>query len=241
MFKMKKLLSTVLAMAMTVSLVIPSYAINASENYNLVVVEDNVNVRIVETSDENYAYRTTLNKIKNTIDHEMISLTTRSVKKADTVELDGLIMLNDELTVDTRAHQLQENTFINYEYTKTYGSTNRWQIRRPKLNYLTWYYYDVEETSRNISYLNTFKRHVDDINYEEGAVIASIGMAGLSYIVVGASTWGALLTGGVLSPAQWGSILAAAGFSATAATAVAIYDRSCSEAYGAYMDILYLW
>lgn len=243
MFKTKKLLSLALVAIMILSLGTNAFAANFSKistDYNLVIVEDNPNVRIAETSDEEFIYRTMFDKVNNTVEHEIINRNTQSVKKADTVKLDNLVMVNGEVTLSAKADVLKENTFINYEYTKTYGNPHQWQLRRPKINYITWYYMDVEETTENKSYLNTFKGHVDDINVEEGEVIGAIGLAGLSYIATGAATWGALLTGGALTGVQWASILAAGGFTAAASAIVAKYDRSCKEAYDAYMEIKYL-
>lgn len=196
--------------------------------YNTTILTDDANIRISQTSDDDFTYIATYNKNTRTI-----QLTQKDNATGATV-----IGKVAPLKVQTRA-SLEEKTFTNYEYEITYGSPNTWELRRPGDNILSLVYFRTNETSTNRSYLTTFRTAVDDINVQEGEIVSALGMSALSVLVAAAAGAGAIFTGGTLSATAWGAILSAAGFSTAYVTVCMSYDKSCKKAYDAYWNTYY--
>lgn len=234
----KRLCSLVLSAVMVLSMSATTFAeTNVSAPYNMVVLEDTTEITVVETSDNEYIYKTTHDKVANTIQLTVTDIDTGLVKAGDELAIPTLKV--DRSTLVPSAATLEENTFTNYEYTKTYGTPNKWQLRRPGSNIFSWVYFDTYQTTSNASYLSNFKKAVDSINTLEGAIVGAGGLAALSYCATAASGAGAILTGGVLTPAAWGSIVASAGLSTAYVATCMSYDSACKDAYDAYWETYY--
>lgn len=144
---------------------------------------------------------------------------------------------NGAVSILRRAESINENTFINYEYTIYYSKPIKWNIRRPQANPINWYYYDTTETSVNRSDLYNLKNEVDKINDVEWKILAAIPTAILSTIYAIGTVQAALTSGGTLSQAAWTSIIASV--SAGAAVVILCLDlqRYCKNAYDYFMRI----
>ncbi|MDQ0227292.1 geobacillin-26 family protein [Metabacillus niabensis] len=114
--------------------------------------------------------------------------------------------------VRAAASTTKQNTFINFEYTITHGSKEKWQLRRPKENSLVNYYYkNVTRTSSNASNLKSFQSNVESINYYEFVAIrSSLTATELSWLafILSVPTAGAgTLTAGLAALGAYGSTL----------------------------------
>ncbi len=164
--------------------------------------------------------------------------------------VDGVVsnLINDNVINENEGENIIENgarsskkqdTVSNYEYTKTYGSPNKWQLRRPKTNIFTYYYFDTTETASNSSDLTRFYNAVEDVNTLEKKAVVYIGSAGLSAFLTYASIPATIASGGILSPATVAAGLAAVGATTAATTTLVDLSHSCSDAYDAYFEVLY--
>lgn len=225
---LKKCVSVLLFFALCFTMTVTAFAAT-DNNYNKKVLRDDTAVRIVQTSDEDFIYTATYNKQTKTIQ------LTQTDKKSGATKTGDVAPVN---LVQTRA-SLEEKTFTNYEYEITYGSPNKWELRRPGDNALNFVYFQTYETSSNSSYLEKFMNAVDDINVQEAEIVGALGMSGLSVLAAAAAGAGAIFTGGTLSAAAWGAILSAAGFSGAYVAACMAYDQSCKNAYDAYWNTYY--
>lgn len=225
---LRKCVSIFIAFALCFSMTVTAIAATPG-NYNEVVLHDDVDVKIVQTSDENFIYTATYDK------------QTKTVQLTQTDKGSGEIREGDIVPVQlTQTHaSLEEKTFTNYEYEITYGSPNKWELRRPGDNAFNWVYFQTYQTSSSKSYLEKFKDAVDDINVQEGAIIGAVGMSGLSVLAAAAAGAGAIFTGGTLSAAAWAAIVSAAGFGTAVVAKCMEYDQSCKDAYDAYWNTYY--
>ena len=225
----KKLVSIALSAVMIMGMSVTALASSPqTDGYHTSILTDNSSVRISQTSDDNFTYIATYDKSTGTIQLTQTSNTTGAQKVGDIAPIKP----------QTRA-SLEEKTFTNYEYEITYGSPNTWELRRPGDNAFNWVYFKTKETSKNRSYLTTFRSAVDKINVQEGAIVGTLGMSALSVLAAGAAGAGAIFTGGTLSAAAWGAILSAAGFSTAYVSTCMAYDQSCKDAYDAYWNTYY--
>ncbi|TCT16196.1 hypothetical protein EDC18_102212 [Natranaerovirga pectinivora] len=204
-------------------------------NYNTIILQDDEQVRIAQANDDNMIYTTTFNKIDNWVQTIATDIYTGEQFKGDIVFIQ---IPEQEFVVGIRA-SLKENTFTNYEYTKTYGTTNKWELRRPRSNIFNYYYFKTDETTANSSDLSRFKSYVDSINTLEGQIIMDMGLSGLSIVVSAAAGAGAIFTGGTLSTAAWASIVASAGAHSKLVSTCMSYDTACKNAYDAYWTVYY--
>ena len=228
---MKKIISLALSLVMLLTMSVSAFAAE-TEPYNTLVLKDTEAVRITQTSDDDFTYVATYDKINNTV---QLVQTDNLTGEENVGEIAQIQTLTTDNTPQVRA-SLEEKTFTNYEYEKTYGTPNKWELRRPGDNAFNWIYFQTYETSSNKEYLKAFKDAVDDINVQEGAIVTSLGMAGLSYLAAGAAGAGAIFTGGTLSAAAWGALLSAGGFSTAYVATCMAYDQSCKDAYDAYWE-----
>ncbi|SHL79737.1 hypothetical protein SAMN02745136_05717 [Anaerocolumna jejuensis DSM 15929] len=124
-----------------------------------------------------------------------------------------------------------QNTFSNYEYTKTYGSPNVWELRRPDGSLNGTYYFKTNETSTNRNYLTAFYDAVESINSTEGKLIGSLGLAvftsALSVVIMCA-------TEGLGEPLA--AYLSSLGFSGTTISLSADLGDYCSKAKDNYYN-----
>lgn len=229
----KKALSICLSATILAGISTTSYALPINP-----IVKETAYESIATTSDENFTYTSIYNKNNNTIQLITTNNKTGDVKEGDITPIRSIEEFNNQTEGNSRA-SLQENTWSNYEYTITYGTTNKWQLRRPDDIKFNWVYFDTYETEDNKEYLDAFKKAVDEVNIEEGAVVTAIGLTGLSVVAAAAAGAGAIFTGGTLSAAAWQAILASAGFGSAAVAACMAYDQSCKDAFDAYWKTYY--
>lgn len=230
----KKLVSVALAAVMVMGMSLTAFAAETPSTYDLTVLEDSNTQRVTQTSDSNYTYTTTFDKINDTMQFTKVDKSTNVATVG--AEVSGTDAISATSYANARANTLNENTFTNYEYTKTYGSTNTWELRRPDGSLTGTIYFKTYEVSKNRSYINTFKSAVDTINTKEGEIVGAYGLVLLGDIAAAAISAGAIATGGVLTPAAWTSILAAAGANTAFVTVCVSWDNACKTAYDAYYD-----
>ena len=232
---MKKKISILLVIAMCLTLSVPAFATEQYDLYNTNVIDDNSDVRIVQTSDEHYTYTATFDKEAKTLQLVQVNNATGEVVTGDIVPVKEF---SENLPVQTRA-SLEENTWTNYEYTKTYGNPNEWELRAPGDNIFTIIYFKTYEEEDNEVHLSDFMDAVDEVNTTEGVMISSVGLYGLSVLAAGAAGAGAIFTGGTLSSAAWAALLAAGGFAKEALDACTDYDQACKDAYDSFWETFY--
>lgn len=106
----------------------------------------------------------------------------------------------------------KQDTFINYEYTITHSSPEKWQLRRPNGDSLYRYYYkNVTRTSSNGSDLLKFQGYVENIDYYEwkaiGGSLTTLGMSWLSFILSVPTAGAGTLTTGLAALGAYGATL----------------------------------
>lgn len=134
-------------------------------------------------------------------------------------------------SIGTLATTLEENTFSNMEYTITYSSPQKWQLRRPQPGTLnSTYYKNVTKTTSNSTTLNNFKNQVDLLNDYElkfmGAAVGS-GILWLASLVIASINGGAAVAVG----------LAAAGVTGTAYNYGIAVERYAKNALHYYYSV----
>lgn len=238
---MKKLVALLLSLSLVLSLSTTVFAADYSgtkeiENVNVI---DTSFARIAESHDETATYRTILNKEANTI-QMIVFYNDGSVVYGSEIEIPSSSEAQSlsRAIMRSQSASLNENTFCNYEYTITYGTSNKWELRRPDGSFGT-YYFQTYETSLNESYLTKFRGYVDSINEIEGAIIRNFGLYALSCLVAGATGAGAIFSGGTLSTAAWGSLVAVAGCGDAVLTECTKLDTACKNAYDSYWNAYY--
>ncbi|MGL5254199.1 MAG: geobacillin-26 family protein [Brevinema sp.] len=222
---MKKLLSMILSLAMVFSLSAIAFAASPTNQYNAIILEDTASKTISQASDDQFIYTVTKDKIAGTMQ------VTTTEKATNTVDVGAVVASAEFMDKPTPYASLNENTFTNYEYTKTYGNPNTWELRRPDGSLAGTYYFKTYEViGKNDGYITTFKNAVDTINSKEGEMVITLGITGLGDIVAAATSAGAIASGGVLTPAAWTAILAAAGLNANYLRVCQEYDNACKSA-----------
>lgn len=241
--KIKRILAILFSLIIVI--VTPGVVSAKDNNYNLKVLENSEKYRIVQTNDEKYTYLTKLDKVNNTIQTKQINNANNSVIEGNLVYINGLnksenTNLNKSiLNYATRATGtvIQEWTYTNYEYKITLGKPTEWVLIKPGRHIFNWEYFETTETYKNKSYLNSFKKEVDKLDFVEKKLIVSAGVTALSTMAAAAAGAGAIFTGGTLSPTAWASIAATAGAGAVSLNLLLEYDRICKDAYYYYMRV----
>lgn len=163
------------------------------------VLVDNKNKRVVQTIENGVVSIGVFDKKKNILTTEIKGDKSSKVV-IDLNEIEALaasLGLDDteEGSFGTLASTLTENTFSNMEYTITYSSPQKWQLRRPQPGTLnSTYYKNVTRTSTNSKNLDNFKKEVDLLNDYEfkfiGAAVTT-GVAWLATLVIASLSGGA--------------------------------------------------
>lgn len=193
---------------------------------NFKVLVDNKSIRKVETSDDNAKYIVTYNKNKRTMDVVIHKLKNKGTKIESTqkyyLNLDNVnesYMISEDGKVEavfdekeTRA-SIKQNTWSNYEYTKTLGTTNKWELRRPdpKNPVFKRIYFTTKETNSNKTYLNSFMDYVEKINTQESTILWSISSSVFTDILLYLSGIGNVFTGGTLTSTMVAAAAASVG------------------------------
>lgn len=219
---------------------------------NLRILNDDGNIRTVETYDSDAKYIVTYNKDERTMDVIIHKLNnnTKSVISTDNFHIDLEQIENSyKISEDgktsnifeegqTRA-SIYQNTYSNYEYEKTYGSTNKWELRRPDPSnpVFSTYYFTTNETSENAKDLQSFMDYVEKINSQEVKVIFSIGASVFSDILLYMSGIGTVFTGGTLTPAMVTAAAAAVGANGLAVSEMVTLGSYWNYAYNYYFEV----
>ncbi|NLP52076.1 geobacillin-26 family protein [Bacillus sp. RO1] len=198
------------------------------------IIKDNKNFRVVETIENGVVSIGTFDKKRNIITTEIKGDKSSKVE-IDLNELEALASELNDTTAEggfvTLASTLQENTFSNMEYTITYSSPQKWQLRRPQPGSLyKTYYKNVTRTSSNSKNLDNFKKEVDLLNDYEikfiGAAVGS-GIAWLAALVIASLSGGAGVAVG----------LAAAGVTGAAYNYAIAVERHAKNALHYYWSV----
>ncbi|GAM16654.1 geobacillin-26 family protein [Mesobacillus selenatarsenatis] len=155
------------------------------ENVDMRVIQDNKNVRIVESTENGKTTIAVLNKKKNTLTFQVKGdkSTKQEIDLNELAELEASLDSSDDL-FSIAASTLKEDTFSNYEYTITFTSPESWQLRRPNPdNVFKYYYKNVKKTSTNKDNLAAFKKAVDNLNYYEWMYLGSSGGVAIMTVV----------------------------------------------------------
>lgn len=217
--KVKQLLSIILTVVLLAMNTSTAFAANSSGTpYNTKVTVDNSTTRVAESYDEHFKYISTYDKETKIAVVQQIDINTNAVITEVVANANGIVPY--------------ENTFSNFEYDKTYGSPNKWELRRPDGSLTGTIYFKTDETSANSSYLAEFKDAVDQINSLEGKIIAAIGLEAFTGAL---SVFLAYITGGVGAPLA--AYLASLGFAGGALDLAADLDYQCNVALDRYWEV----
>jgi hypothetical protein len=211
-------------------------SIEILQNVETKIIEDNKNVRIVESTENGVTSRAVYNKKSRILTNEIVGdKSTKVVLDLDKLEREAASKTADpeNSSIGILASTLEENTFSNMEYTITYSSPQKWQLRRPQPGTLnSTYYKNVTRTSSNSTTLDNFKSQVDQLNDAELKFIGSAAGAGITWL---ASLVIASLSGG----AGVATALVAAGITGAAYNYGIAVERHAKNALHYYHSIPY--
>lgn len=194
-----------------------------------VITKNNKNERIAESIEGEYKYIAVYDKNTKTV-----TITKKDLDSNDVLEVTEINLGESSATLSQEASSnilaasssTYQNTFSNYEYTKWYGTTNKWELRKPNGSF-NLHYFQTYQTTQNSSYLSSFQNSVIKINNLERDYIGLVGMQALI------GTLGAIFTGGL------SVFLASAGFGATAVFTANALNAECTRALDLYWDVYY--
>lgn len=206
-----------------------------NSDFTTKILQDDDNIRIVETIDSKSKYTATYNKKDRTLDI-IVSKINSSNRILETTE-----KYHIDFEKDAIKDRIYQNTFSNYEYTKRYGNPNVWELRRPDPSnpFFKTIGFSTKETSANVNYLYKYMDYVEKINSKEINLLASLGSALLSDVLVAMSGVANIFSGGTLTPAMIQTIATSLG-----ANGVLLYDYQTlihyyNMAYDNYCEVYY--
>lgn len=219
---LKKIISVALVIVLMTMGTTTAFAEDTSQMapYNTQVIADDTTTRIAESYSNGCKYVSTYDKITRVAIVQQYDIETETLISEVIARADGISTC--------------QNTFSNFEYDKTYGSPNRWELRRPDGSFTGTIYFKTNETSSNRQYLNSFKAAVDQINSIEIRLMGSIGMEAFTGAL---SVFLVYITGGVGAPLA--AYLASIGFAGTAINQAADLDYQCNIALDNYWEAFY--
>lgn len=197
-----------------------SYAETESDQEGTVIT-DNSEERVAETIENGIVTKATFNKESNTL---LIEEEGKEPLILDLGEISEQYVANDVINNDVikspsyssslafGTPTTKQDTFINYEYTITHSSPEKWQLRRPNGDSLVKYYYkNVTRTTTNGTSLLKYQTYVENINYYEwkaiGGSLTTLGMSWLSFILSVPTAGAATLTAGLVALGAYGTTL----------------------------------
>lgn len=223
-----RLVTVLMALVMVLS-VLPGIS-SASETEGTAILKDNATERVAETVEGGVTTTATFDKKANilTIEEEgkepiVIKLGELSQQyleeKVILAAPNGLTPeigltpengLSPSPEIGLLAATTKQNTFINYEYTITHSSPEKWQLRRPKDDsILNYYYKNVTRTSGNKTTLSNFQDRVEKINALEwkfiGGSLTTAGLSWLSFILSVPTAGAGTLTAGLAALGAYGA------------------------------------
>lgn len=238
MFKFtSRLLGVLIAFVVFASTVLPGIS-HAEEGTDVIavpqVITDNAVERVVLTTENGIVTKATFNKELNTLiieeeGKDEVALNIGELSEAyiqtGAIETKSKGLFEQPVSrgisisppvvpgVEVMATSTtSQNTFINYEYTITHSSPEKWQLRRPNGDSLVKYYYkDTTRTSSNASNLASFQSAVENINYLElraiGGSLTTLGLAWLAFILSVPTAGSGTLTAGLAALGAYGATL----------------------------------
>ncbi|WP_430789704.1 geobacillin-26 family protein [Virgibacillus flavescens] len=236
---LKKLLGVLLAVVVFGATVLPAISYGETVKEGINIVKDNDIERIAVSLEDGEEIEATLDKDSNI-------LTIEEDGEERVFDLDALAeeyVESGSISPDVSSSQTdfgimaattKQNTFINYEYTITHGSPERWQLRRPDGKSLIKYkYQNVTRTTSNKSQLTRYQGYVENINYYEiraiGTSLTTLGLSFLAFILSVPTAGAGTLTAGLAALGAYGATLDAA----------VKLGQNANWARATYFDILY--
>lgn len=230
-----RLMGVLIAFVVFASTVLPGISHAETDSTAVTqVLTDNAEERVVLTTQDGIVTKATFNKELNTLiieeegeDEVALNIGELSEEYIETDAIDAVGSGLFEQTV-TRGISLsppvsgvdlmattpttKQNTFINYEYTITHSSPEKWQLRRPNGESLVKYYYkNTTRTSSNASNLASFQTAVENIDYYEkraiGTALTSLGLSWLAFILSVPTAGSGTLTAGLAALGAYGAAL----------------------------------
>lgn len=190
------------------------------------ILQDDKNFRVARSEDDTYITEVTYNKKTDEV----------YMKILDTNN--GQVLYDSNETFITPLATEYENTFVNYEYSRDI-QTNLWTLRRPNTPYVSSYYFKTYQTSKNATYLQNFKSHVEEINVKEIELIGALGASIITTIAANIAGVITIFTGGTATPAMIAALAAAVGAYGTTAVILTKYVNAMEDAYASYFDVFY--
>lgn len=158
---------------------------------SVIILVDNKDQKVAENTDGEFTYRSTYFKKTQMVTVSKTDNSTGEIAENYTFSLKPDPSLVEGDGIMAAAASTYQNTFCNYEYTKTYGTPNTWQIRRPKGGLNSWEYWNCTEKSSNASYLKDYLNTVNRIDALEWKWIGEFGTQSLLGLL------GAIFSGGM--------------------------------------------
>lgn len=205
----------------------------ATINNCAIIRVDDAKSRVAESIEGGYIYRAAYNKRTSMMSISKTRILTKEICEVTWVNMDPKatsdikVSTTNNLVMATYSQSLTENTFSNYEYTKWYGSTNKWELRRPDSTVTGTIAFKTYQTTKNKTYLLGFYNTVNAINKRELTIVGLIGTTALIAVV------GYMFSGGIAA------FLGAAGFSTPAMIEIAALQNSVKVAKDYYWDAYY--
>lgn len=242
MTKKKRLKHLILTMVAILFISVPSTVLaNTHDNLNTSVIEidgkketiktkkDNKKVRIVESIDENGKKSiATFDKINNTMLIETEGEKEVFLDLSEAMNMKGNIETGEtSIGIMSTPTVISEYTYSDYEYEITMSNPKAWKIFRPQESFGSRYYKNATQNSGNVTYLENFKKSVDQVNDLELTAFALVG-AGLFFSVLVI-----IATGGIATSAAF----AAAGVVVTDIPVLISLDRACNDALYWYLQV----
>lgn len=214
MFKLGKLLLCIMVSLMALAATtLPN--VSHAEDVDLSIIKDSEEERVVMTELDGVVTTAVFNKKENILTIEEDGKETIVLNIGQLAEEyldDNRISDSDKPEMSLMATTTEQNTFINYEYTITHGSPEKWQLRRPDGDSLFYYFYkNVTRTTTNKDDLDKFQGYVENINYYEwkaiGGSLTSLGLSWLSFILSVPTAGAGTLTTGLAALGAYGAAL----------------------------------
>lgn len=230
----KKYISIILAVVLLIPLFpntivfAQGYSEHSIQQNYVRIIQDDDSKRVAEGIENGFKFIATLNKANNTIELVKEDINNGAVLSSFTVDLNHQLSREKfDNTIEMRSGSINQNTFSNYEYTKWYGSPNKWELRRPRegFGFNNTYYFRTKQTSSNEKYLTNFYNAVEDINQLEKDYLTFVSLETLT------GTLGAIFSGGL------GTFLAAAGLGAEATRIAFKIQSACRKAEDNYWEV----
>ncbi|MGF2618069.1 hypothetical protein FZC84_22720 [Rossellomorea vietnamensis] len=227
-----RLIAVLMSLAVITATILPGVSFANSDVEGTQVLKDDENQRVVISNVDGIVTKATFEKDTNTLiideegkgeislDLEEISeeLVAEEVISPDEIKTSGLPLTEaspskySDAPLKASAATSKQNTWINYEYTITHSSPEKWQLRRPNGDSLVKYYYkNVTRKSSNASNLSKFQDAVENIDYYEwkaiGSSLTSLGMSWLAFILSVPTAGSGTLTAGLAALGAYGVAL----------------------------------